>query len=196
MIVNLTGRLSAKEPGHCVVDVNGVGYGVSVSLTSFSQLPELGSEVTLSVHTHVREDQLALYGFSTEKERTIFRKLISISGIGPKIALSILSGLTPDDIVDAVGSRNIARLSTIPGIGKKTAERMVVELGDMFAREMKTRPDKSGPGSTILEDALSALTNLGYTRAHAEGALNKIAISENMRVEAAIKAALKELCRA
>jgi len=196
MISNLTGRLSAKEPGHCVVDVNGVGYGISVSLTSFSQLPDVGSDVTLSIHTHVREDQLALFGFSTEKERTIFRKLISISGIGPKTALSVLSGLTPDDIVDAVGSRNIARLSTIPGIGKKTAERMVVELGDLFAREIKTRPEKTGAGSTIIDDALSALINLGYTRAYAEGALKKVPISENIKVEAVIKAALKELCRA
>lgn len=196
MIFHLTGLLAAKEPGHCVVDVGGVGYGLSVSLNSFASLPAVGQEVKLSVHTYVREDQLVLFGFSTPKERTVFRKLINISGIGPKIAMAMLSGLTPDDIVDAVGSRDSARLSTIPGIGKKTAERMIVELGDMFSREMTVRTARDASRTPIFEDALSALLNLGYTRANAENALKRAEVSESMRVEQAIKAALKELCRA
>lgn len=196
MIFHLTGLLAAKEPGHCVVDVGGVGYGLSVSLNSFAALPAVGQEVKLSVHTYVREDQLVLFGFSTPKERTVFRKLISISGIGPKIAMAMLSGLTPDDIVDAVGSRDSARLSTIPGIGRKTAERMIVELGDMFSREMTVRTARDASRTPVFEDALSALLNLGYTRANAENALKRAEVSESMRVEQAIKAALKELCRA
>ncbi|MBN1282446.1 MAG: Holliday junction branch migration protein RuvA [Proteobacteria bacterium] len=196
MIVQLSGTLTSKEPGHCVIDVGGVGYGLCISLTSLGQLPEAGQKASVAVHTYVREDQLSLYGFTTEEERTIFRKLISISGIGPKIALAVLSGLTPEGIVAAVGTRDHARLATIPGIGKKTAERMVVELGDMFAREMRSRPQHGAAGPAVFADALSALTNLGYQRAHAENALKKAAVSEEMKVEDAIKAALRELCKA
>ncbi len=196
MIVNLTGRLSAKEPGHCVIDVGGIGYGVNVSLNSLSQLPEEGCEVSLAVHTYVREDQLVLFGFTTPKERSIFRRLIGISGVGPKIALAMLSGLSPDDIVEAVGNRDAARLTTIPWIGKKTAERMVLELGDLFARHMSQQGTKGTPGASgIRSDAVSALLSLGYVRATAENALKKVEVSDTMRIEEVIKAALKELCR-
>jgi len=196
MIVNLTGRLSAKEPGHCVIDVGGIGYGVNVSLNSLSQLPEEGCEVSLAVHTYVREDQFVLFGFTTPKERSIFRRLIGISGVGPKIALAMLSGLSPDDIVEAVGNRNTARLTTIPGIGKKTAERMVLELGDLFARQMSEQGTKGTSGASgIRSDAVSALLNLGYIRATAENALKKVEVSDSMRIEEVIKAALRELCR-
>ena len=196
MIVNLTGRLSAKEPGHCVIDVGGIGYGVNVSLNSLSQLPEEGCEVSLAVHTYVREDQLVLFGFTTPKERSIFRRLIGISGVGPKIALAMISGLSPDDIVEAVGNRNAARLTTIPGIGKKTAERMVLELGDLFARQMSKQGTKGISGASgIRADAVSALLNLGYVRFVAENALKKVEVSDSMRVEEVIKAALRELCR-
>lgn len=195
MIVQLSGTLVQKEPGHCVVDVGGVGYGVSVSLTTFGQLPEAGKEVTLPVHTYVREDQLVLFGFATAKERLMFRKLITISGIGPKIALAILSGLSPDDLLASVGRSDAARLSSIPGIGKKTAERMIVELRGMIPENFSTA-GAAGGAPSVREDSISALVNLGYTRAAAEAALAKARPDEGATLEATIRAALKELCKA
>jgi Holliday junction DNA helicase RuvA len=196
MIVNLSGVLLEKEPGHCVVDVGGVGYGVRVSLSTFGQLPNAGEEVKLPIHTYVREDQLVLYGFATAGERALFCKLISISGVGPKLALAVLSGLPPDDLVEAIGSGDAARLSGIPGIGKKTASRMIVELKGMLPDDLRIGGGASGATRSIRGDAVSALMNLGYPKAHAESALDKVELTDETSIEEAIRTGLKELCKA
>jgi holliday junction DNA helicase RuvA len=197
MIVHLTGTLLQKEPSHCVVDVGGVGYGVSVSLATYGVLPEAGQPVSLPIHTHVREDQLTLFGFASGLERSLFQKLIGVSGVGPKTALAILSGLPPSDLIEAIGGGDAARLCTIPGIGKKTAERMVVELRDALARDHKlTSSQARSEGAGLREDALSALVNLGYARPVAEKAIEKAKPGETTKVEEVIRGALKELCRA
>ena len=166
MIAHLRGKLAQKDPARVIVDVNGVGYEVFVPLTTFTALPETGSEVSIDIHTHVREDLIALYGFSTRRERTIFEKLMTISGIGPKLAVTILSGGSVEDLVTAIKRSDLARLTAIPGVGKKTAERIVLELKD------KLQDFAEGPARSSVEvDVLSALENLGYNRAVAEGAL-------------------------
>jgi Holliday junction DNA helicase RuvA len=168
VIAHLRGKLSQKDPARVIVDVNGVGYEVFVPLTTFSALPETGSEVSIDIHTHVREDVIALYGFSSRRERMIFEKLMTISGIGPKLAVSILSGGSVEDLVGAIKRGDLARLTAIPGVGKKTAERIILELRDKLQAFAET-PAKSG----VEMDVLSALENLGYNRALAEGALSR-----------------------
>ncbi|MFH0800586.1 MAG: Holliday junction branch migration protein RuvA [Pseudomonadota bacterium] len=195
MIAYLTGTLASKSPDHCVIDVGGVGYRVLVSLTTFSSLPEIGAKASVNVHTHVREDQLSLFGFATADEKTLFQRLISISGVGPKTALAILSGIPASDLVQAIAGEDRARLSTIPGIGKKTAERIIIELKDKLAREMPLAAAGYSVRGRAYEDAVSALTNLGYQRAVAETALRKAGWSDNQPIEDSIRAALKELCR-
>ncbi len=187
-----------KEPNRCTIDVSGVGYGVLISLGTYGTLPDAGSEVSLPVHTYVREDQLVLFGFASAEERTLFLKLISISGVGPKTAMAILSGLPPHDLVQAIAGGDVAKLSTVPGVGKKTAERMVVELKDSIGRDVKIASASAGRGrvDSIKEDALSALLNLGYQRAVAENVLKKSEWTENITVEEALRSALRELCRA
>jgi holliday junction DNA helicase RuvA len=177
MIAHLRGKLLAKHPNHAIVDTGGVGYDVTISVPTFSDLPAVGSEVALHVHTHVREDIIALYGFLRSAEKRLFEKLITVSGIGPKLAITILSGMAADEMVNAIRSNDIARLTRIPGIGKKTAERMVLELRDKLTVE-KTGEIPAAPAvSPIEEDVLSALVNLGYQRAAAEKAL--AAVSRN-----------------
>lgn len=166
MIAHLRGKLAQKDPARVVIDVNGVGYEVFVPLTTFTVLPDAGSEVSIDVHTHVREDLIALYGFSTRRERTIFEKLMTISGIGPKLAVTILSGGSVEDLVTAIKRGDLARLTSIPGVGKKTAERIVLELKDKL-QDFAEAPAKS----SIEMDVLSALENLGYNRAVAESAV-------------------------
>lgn len=197
MIAILTGQLISKSPDHCIIDVNGVGYRVLVSLTTFADLPEPNSTLRLNIHTHVREDQLLLYGFSTIEEKNLFQRLISISGVGPKTALAILSGLSTNHLVEAIRNEDLARLSTIPGVGKKTAERITLELKDRIAKEMATvfAGETANRGS-LFEDAASALVNLGYQRPVAENALKKLKPSANIPIEELIRSALKELCRA
>lgn len=168
MIARLAGRIVAKAPSRLVVDVHGVGYEVFVSLATFSSIPAEGADVTLDIHTHVREEAIALYGFSSTRERLIFEKLIGISGIGPKLAVTILSGGAVDDLVGAIRRNDLGRLTAIPGVGKKTAERIVVELKD------KLKDFAEGPARGPAEaDVLSALENLGYPRGHAEAALTR-----------------------
>ncbi len=169
MIAHLRGRLVEKDPSRVVVDVNGVGYEVFVPLTTFSVLPDRGSEVSIDIHTHVREDIIALYGFSSRRERTIFEKLMTISGIGPKLAVTILSGGSVEDLVSAIKRGDLARLTAIPGVGKKTAERIVVELKDKLQDFVAAAPDKSA----VEMDVLSALENLGYNRALGESAIRR-----------------------
>jgi Holliday junction DNA helicase RuvA len=168
MIAYLRGKLAQKDPSRVVVDVNGVGYEVFIPLTTFTALPETGGEVSIDVHTHVREDIIALYGFSTHRERLIFEKLMTISGIGPKLAVTILSGGSVHELVAAIKRSDLARLTAIPGVGKKTAERIVLELKD------KLQDFSEGtPKSPIESDVLSALENLGYVRGHAEAAMRR-----------------------
>ncbi len=169
MIAHLRGRLIEKETSRVVVDVNGVGYEVFVPLTTFSALPDRGGDVSIDIHTHVREDIIALYGFSTRRERTIFEKLMSISGIGPKLAVTILSGGSVDELVGAIKRNDLARLTAIPGVGKKTAERIVVELRDKLQDFAVVAADKTG----VESDVLSALENLGYNRPLAESAIRR-----------------------
>ena len=169
MIAHLRGKLARKDPARVVVDVNGVGYEVFVPLTTFTALPDAGSEVSIDVHTHVREDMIALYGFSTRRERIIFEKLMTISGIGPKLAVTILSGGSVEDLVSAIKRSDLARLTAIPGVGKKTAERIILELRDKLQDFAEAAPAKSA----VESDVLSALENLGYLRAHAEAAMRR-----------------------
>src|SRR6266581_2735667 len=154
MIAHLRGKLAQKDPARLIVDVNGVGYEVFVPLTTFTALPETGSEVSIDVHTHVREDIIALYGFSTHRERTIFEKLMTISGIGPKLAMTILSGGSVDDLATAIKRSDLGRLTAIPGVGKKTAERIIVELKDKL-QDFAAGPEKGG----VEVDVISALEN-------------------------------------
>ena len=171
MIAHLRGKLLAKHPNQAIVETGGVGYDVAISVPTFSDLPGVGSEVALHIHTHVREDALALYGFLLASEKTLFEKLITVSGIGPKLAITILSGMAADEMVGAIRGNDVARLTRIPGIGKKTAERMVLELRDKLPLA-QAGPAAPAPAlSAVEEDVLSALLNLGYQRASAEKAL-------------------------
>lgn len=169
MIAHLRGKLLVKHPNQAVVDIGGVGYEVAISIPTFSDLPGVGSEVCLHVHTHVREDLIALYGFLQLAEKRLFEKLIGVSGIGPKLAITILSGMAADEMVAAIRGGDVARLTRIPGIGKKTAERMVLELRDKLEDfGVAAAATTSTPAE---EDVLSALVNLGYARPAAERAV-------------------------
>lgn len=171
MIAHLRGKLLAKHPNQAVVEAAGVGYDVTISVPTFSDLPEVGADVALHIHTHVREDLIALYGFLRPSERLLFEKLISVSGIGPKLAITVLSGMPAQDVIGAIRGNDVARLTRIPGIGKKTAERMVLELRDKMP-EAGTAPAPATSAMTAVEeDVLSALVNLGYQRAAAEKSL-------------------------
>src|ERR1700690_171715 len=171
MIAHLRGKLLAKRPNQAIVETGGVGYDVTISIPTFSDLPGIGGEVALHIHTHVREDTIALYGFLRSSEKTLFEKLITVSGIGPKLAITILSGMAADEMVNAIRGNDIARLTRIPGIGKKTAERMLLELRDKMTVEKAGEIPAEPSMSPVEEDVLSALMNLGYQRAVAEKAL-------------------------
>ena len=172
MIARLSGTVIEKHPNRIIVDVNGVGYEVLVPLSTFYGLGDAGAAVALRVHTHVREDVIALYGFASELEQQLFERLIGISGIGPKLALAVLSGIDPGDLVRAIRMQDVARLTRIPGVGKKTAERIGLELKDRLPEAATPPGADAAPGADDLKaDLLSALTNLGYNRAVAEKAL-------------------------
>ena len=168
MIAHLRGRLVSKHPNQAVVDCAGVGYDVNISIPTFSDLPALGAEVSLFIHTHVREDALALYGFLRAEEKSLFEKLIGVSGIGPRLAITILSGMPAEEMVSAIRGNDVARLTRIPGIGRKTAERMVLELRDKLDA-FAAAPARAA--SPVEDDVLSALLNLGYQRPAAEKAI-------------------------
>jgi len=174
MIAHLRGKLLAKHPNQAIVETGGVGYDVTISVPTFSDLPAIGDEVTLHIHTHVREDLIALYGFLRLAEKRLFEKLITVSGIGPKLAITILSEMAADEMVSAIRGNDVARLTRIPGIGKKTAERMVLELRDKLPSEGVAESPAMPAMSAVEEDVLSALMNLGYQRAAAERALASI----------------------
>src|SRR5437588_8644747 len=176
MIGYLRGKLVDKRPNQVLVDVNGVGYLVSIPLSTFYTLGELHEDVTLLVHTHLREDSIALYGFLTAREKQFFELLISASGVGPSLALKILSGMSVDELLPAIRAGDLVRLTRIPGVGRKTAERIVVELRDKLAAMQPQQPERvPAAGRTQLEsDVVSALLNLGYDRRAAEKALEEV----------------------
>lgn len=199
MIAFLRGRLFEKHPTRVIVDVNGVGYDVAVPLSTFYTLGDPGAEVTLRVHTHVREDQLALYGFGSPLELTVFERLIGVSGIGPKLALAVLSGLEPRELVAAIERADIARLTSIPGVGKKTAERIAMELRDRLPGALTGVTGEAPVSARDAErdDLASALGNLGYDRRAIDKVLD--AVSEQASgapFEQQLRAALKALSRA
>jgi holliday junction DNA helicase RuvA len=173
MIAHLRGRILEKHPTSLIVEAAGVGYEVAISVASFSGLPAEGSEVSLYVHTHVREDVLALYGFLRPEEKQLFERLISVSGIGPKLAMTVLSGIAADALVSALRSNDLTALTRIPGVGKKTAERMVLELRDKL-EGLAAAPTAPSIGG-MEEDVVSALVNLGYQRSPAEQAVKRAA---------------------
>jgi holliday junction DNA helicase RuvA len=174
MIAHLRGKLLAKHPNRAIVETGGVGYDVTISVPTFSALPAVGTEVAFHIHTHVREDMLALYGFLQATEKQLFEKLISVSGIGPKLAITILSGI-PDtaQMIAAIRHGDHGRLTHVPGIGKKTAERLVLELRDKLP-PVDVAEAPVAAGSPVEEDVLSALGNLGYRQAEAERALAQV----------------------
>ncbi len=171
MIAHLRGKLLAKHPNQVVVETCGVGYEVNISVPTFSELPPNGSEVALHIHTHVREDLISLYGFLHPAEKQLFEKLMTVSGIGAKLAITILSGMEAGEMMGAIRSNDVARLTRIPGIGKKTAERMVLELRDRLPEAAGASSPKVPAMTAVEEDVLSALVNLGYQRVAAEKAL-------------------------
>ena len=199
MIAHLRGRLLEKHPNRVIIDVQGVGYDVHVPLSTFYEMAEPGGDIALRVHTHVREDALTLFGFATLLELQIFERLISVSGIGPKLALAVLSGIETNELVAAIRQANVARLTAIPGIGKKTAERIGLELKDKMAAFLPVEREPSAEvlaSETLRSDVLSALMNLGYHRPLAEraadAALRKV---PGGPFENTLKYALRELSK-
>jgi Holliday junction DNA helicase RuvA len=194
MIARLSGTVLEKHPMRVVVDVGGVGYDVHVPLSSFSAIGEPGTTLALRVHTHVREDALMLFGFTSQTELMVFERLIAVSGIGPRLALAVLSGLPPHELVSAITRSDVGQLTRIPGIGKKTAERIVLELKDKLAATAPGAAAAAAAGPR--EDLLSALVNLGYHRPTAEKAVDDVLKSApDQEFEAALRATLKRLSR-
>jgi Holliday junction DNA helicase RuvA len=198
VIARLKGTLVEKSPSRLIVDVGGVGYDVLVPLSTFYGLGDPGSAVALRVHTHVREDAIALYGFASPLEQDLFERLIAISGIGPKLALAVLSGIDSAELVRAIRAQDVARLTRIPGVGKKTAERIGLELKDRLphtAAPDVASPD-SGADSGLRDDLLSALTNLGYQRATAEKSVDAVLKkSPDVSFEQALRAVLRGMMK-
>jgi len=202
VIAHLRGRLFEKHPNRIVVDVNGVGYDVFVPLSTFYGLGDPGADVALRIHTHVREDAFTLYGFATLLEQELFERLIGVSGIGPKVALAVLSGIEPQELIRAIERADLARLTAIPGVGKKTSERIVLELKDRLPRA-QVAAAAAGAAATdvpaVRDDVLSALVNLGYHRPLAEkavdAALKTLGSSPDAGFERTLKQALRELAK-
>jgi Holliday junction DNA helicase RuvA len=194
MIAHLRGKLIAKHPNQAIVETGGVGYDVTITVPTFSDLPATGNEVALHVHTHVREDAIALFGFLRAEEKQLFEKLLTVSGIGPKLAITILSGMATRDMVGAIRSNDHARLTRIPGIGRKTAERMCVELRDKL--DAFGEAQVVAKVSALEEDVISALTNLGYARAAAEKTVERaVQVAGRENFDAIFRAALGSLSK-
>lgn len=197
MIAHLRGTLLVKHPNQAIVETGGVGYEVTISVPTFSELPSAGAGVALHIHTHVREDALSLYGFLRLAEKQLFEKLLTVSGIGPKLAITILSGMPADEMVGAIRGGDVARLTRIPGIGKKTAERMVLELRDKLPATGAAEVSVT-QATPMEEDVISALVNLGYQRGAAEKALQAAAARAGkgpQNFEALFREALAALVR-
>ena len=200
MIGSLRGRLAEKGPSRLVVDVQGVGYEVHVPLSTFYGLGDVGVDVALRIHTHVREDVLSLFGFATGLELDLFERLIGINGVGPRLALAVLSGIEPPDLVRAVSGGDVIRLTRIPGVGKRTAERIVLELKDRLPEALLVdtdEPDTAGDTAGVRDDVLSALLNLGYQRPLAERAVDRVvgATSGESQFEDVLRQALREMAK-
>ncbi|MFZ3208287.1 MAG: Holliday junction branch migration protein RuvA [Geobacteraceae bacterium] len=199
MIALLTGRIAHKSPEFIILDVNGVGYQVQIPFSTYYELPDEGKTVSLSIYTHVREDAITLFGFRTSVEKQFFKLLISVSGIGPKMAKDILSNIQPNELAYAIVHGDLTRLATIPGIGKKTAERMVLELKDKALKIDIGAPSKgddyTSVSSAITDDVASALVNLGYKEALVQKALGGMIIGAEDTVEGILKQALKKLMK-
>lgn len=193
MIGSLRGKLSDKRPNQILVDVNGVGYQVQVPLSTFAGLGTLHAETTLLIHTHVREDQISLYGFLTAREKQCFELLISASGVGPSLALKILSGMSVDDLVPAIRKGDLLQLVRIPGVGRKTAERIVVELRDKLVVVDVAEAGKPVTRSQLESDVASALVNLGYDARSVEKAIEKARVSSDGNFEDLLRASLQVL---
>jgi Holliday junction DNA helicase RuvA len=206
MIAHLNGTLLAKQATTVILDVGGIGYEVTIPLSTFYELEEAGANVQLRIYTHVREDTLQLFGFKTARERELFMRLISVSGIGPKLGITMLSGMSADEIIASIRSNNLARLTSIPGVGKKTAERLVIELRDKIASLSSPALEEefaaqTGAGAlpsedAMRDDALSALLNFGYQKSAAEKAIT-MAIQEggDISVEAILRRSLRQLAK-
>jgi holliday junction DNA helicase RuvA len=195
VIAHLSGTLAQKTPGEAVIDVGGVGYQVYVSLNVFYRLPEIGSPISLQIYTHVREDALQLFGFQDPAEKQLFLLLLAVSGIGPKLALNILSGIATEELSRALKEGDQVRLIAIPGVGKKLAERMIVELKDKFATLAPAGPEsaRSDGASQLLLDAVSALVNLGYKRPEAEKMVREVLKKGERSLETVLKEALRRM---
>lgn len=194
MIAYLKGTLIHKTPGHVVVETGGVGFAAAIPVSSFVRLGEVGAIVELLIHTHVSDDALALYGFLSQEEKDMFLKLVGISGIGPKLAMNILSGIAPEDLAEAVRASDVARISLVPGIGKKTALRITMELQDKLDKKEKLLAVKSSPEK---EDLLSALQNMGFRQKEAERAVDQTlaATKPGTEFEKLLRDCLKRLAK-
>lgn len=193
MIGSISGILASKAPGEITIDVGGVGYQIFIPLSVFYRLPEPGEKVRLFIHTHLREDALQLFGFLEAEEKQVFLLLNSVAGIGPKLAVTILSGIPADDLAHALKEGDQARLQSIPGVGKKLAERMVVELRDKAVAMRPPEASAAANGSDVSRDAVSALVNLGYRRPDAEKAVREIAQKHEGNLADVLKEALRRL---
>lgn len=202
MIAHLSGTLLSKQATSVIVDVSGVGYEVNIPLSTFYDLEDAGSKVQLRIYTHVKEDALQLYGFKTARERELFINFISVSGIGPKLGIALLSGMSADELIASIKTNNLARLTLIPGVGKKTAERLIVDLREKMAalstaqldEETPQQPAEMSSADNVRSEALSGLMNLGYQRSAAEKAIDS-ALSDggDISVESVLKRSLRKL---
>jgi Holliday junction DNA helicase RuvA len=203
MIAYLKGKLLEKEANTVIIETNGVGYDITIPLSTFYELGEAGEDIELRIYTYVREDSLQLFGFRTLRERSLFLKLITVSGIGPKLAITMLSGMSADEIIVAVRTDNLARLTSIPGVGKKTAERLVIELRDKLNEISSASVEERAAASNaptsvdaVYDDALSALINLGYQRNAAEKALKQaVQDGTEMSVQKLLRKSLQLLAK-
>ena len=198
MIAHIQGRLYFKSPEHLIIDVDGIGYQVHVPLTTFYELPDVGNTVALHIHTHVREDALQLYGFQAQEEKALFIRLMGVAGIGPRLAVNILSGISPAELAESLLQGDLARLISIPGVGRKTAERIMVEMRDKLPALAADRDIalsvKSAADEAVMNDAISALVNLGYKKGVARKAIDQA--TERLEGEINLESLLKESLRA
>ena len=199
MIAHIQGRLHFKSPENLIIDVDGIGYQVHVPLTTFYELPDIGNTVALHIHTHVREDALQLYGFQAQEEKALFIRLMGVAGIGPRLAVNILSGISPAELAECLGQGDLARLISIPGVGRKTAERIMVEMRDKLPALAADRDIalsvKNAAAEAVIEDAISALINLGYKKGLAQRAIDQAQqrLQGEMNLERLLKESLRSL---
>jgi len=192
VIGKISGTLAHKVPGEIILDVGGVGYQILIPLTVFYRLPEIGGPLSLYVHTHLREDALQLYGFLEQEEKRLFLHLTGVAGIGPKLAVTVLSGIPAEDLARAIREGDQVRLLSVPGVGKKLAERMIVELRDKFLARPAAEAGGDG-GSELVRDAVSALVNLGYRQGEAERSVREVARQGEATLAEVLKEALRRL---